>query len=143
MFYRIGEIVQSRQSKIWLQPDIFFKLTNLYKSHQRCIEILHGFSYRVIRERKEEITKAKLNNNDLTLANNNDKSYTPQPREDEVVFGKKKRLAFLDLLIEASQNGTVLSNDDIREEVDTFMFEVFMTIFNQSMYLKKNIFAGT
>lgn len=118
---RIGEIVQSRQSKIWLQPDFIFKLTNLYKSHQRCIDILHGFSYRVIRERKEEITKAKLNNNDATLPNKND--CAPQ-QDDEIVFGKKKRLAFLDLLIEASQNGTVLSNDDIREEVDTFMFEV-------------------
>lgn len=127
--FRIGEIVQTRQVKVWYHPEFIFRMTQLYKDHENCINVLHGFSNRVIRERKAEIAEQNNNNN-----NNNNNSGSMQnlnlqeeleaDKFEVVDFPRKKRLAFLDLLITASKNGTELSDEDIREEVDTFMFEV-------------------
>ncbi|XP_043267107.1 cytochrome P450 4c3 isoform X2 [Venturia canescens] len=108
--YEIGNIIHTRQAIFLYRPDCLFRLTSLYKRHQECVKVLHNFSYKVIAERRVEIEREKTN------------LHADGQLVDEAT-GTKNRLAFLDLLIEASKNGTVLSNDDIREEVDTFMFE--------------------
>ena len=43
-------------------------------------------------------------------------------------MGKKQKLAFLDLLVEASKGGTVLSDFDIREEVTLMMVVVVVVV---------------
>lgn len=121
--YRIGSIVLNRQAKFWMQSDFIFKMTDDYKRHEECIKILHGFSYRVIRERKEHIKMEQAKQNAIDMNNNNNLVLDENGNviDDEEELGKKKRLAFLDLLITASGNGSVLTDEDIREEVDTFV----------------------
>ncbi|KAK4308911.1 hypothetical protein Pmani_019435 [Petrolisthes manimaculis] len=122
--YRIGALVQQRQARPWLQSDLLYRLIGSSKEHDACLKILHGFSYGTIRSRRIEFQKEKTNK----LAKHMD---------DEII-GKKRRLAFLDLLLEYSEEGKGLSDEDIREEVDTFMFEGHDTTaaaINWSLYL--------
>ncbi|KAE8742608.1 Cytochrome P450 CYP4, partial [Frankliniella occidentalis] len=94
-----------RLVKPWLYPDATFYATPYGWSFSRALKVLHGLTTSVIQKRKgihtEELLKIQ------------------QPAED----GTKLRVAFLDQLLLANQNGAGLSDMDIQEEVDTFMFE--------------------
>ncbi|EAA06725.5 AGAP000193-PA [Anopheles gambiae str. PEST] len=111
---KIGEIMLNRLQKLWLHPDIIFRCTRQYREQQKCLDILHRFSYRMITERRSIIQTGSVvkqaNTEDGLDANNNNCEGTG-----------RKQLAFLDLLIEASDGGRILSDTDIREEVDTFI----------------------
>lgn len=83
----------------------FFPLTPNYYKEKRALKVLHSHTDQVIEKRIEH---SKFNReNNVT----NESSANPKP-------------AFLDLLIQATIDDKPLSRLDIREEVDTFMFEV-------------------
>lgn len=106
---RISSITIQRGPRIWLHPDLIFYSTNYGKEYKKHLSVLHGFTEKVIQERK--------------LARKDRRASTPNTEND---VGTKKREAFLDLLLEASGDGqsAKLTDLELREEVDTFMFEV-------------------
>ncbi|KAJ9600115.1 hypothetical protein L9F63_009591, partial [Diploptera punctata] len=104
----LSEIVIKRLFRPWLHPDFIFKMSNIGRRAAVCLDILHSYVDKVIAE-KRALLKTEKNKS--------------QPHEDEEEMGIKKRKAFLDLLLEASDDGKMLTDEELREEVDTFMFE--------------------
>ncbi|XP_026829551.1 cytochrome P450 4C1-like [Ooceraea biroi] len=113
----ISEIIIYRFLRPWYQYDTIFWFTPKYKQQVKCLKILHGFTEKIITERKRyhETTGGRYLNFENTA------------EFDDMTGSRKKRLAMLDLMIAASNNNQ-MSDSDIREEVDTFMFEGHDTV---------------
>nr|CAH0105057.1 unnamed protein product [Daphnia galeata] len=116
--YMMSEIVAARQSRPWIQPNFLFQMSEYSTKQRKVLGVLHGFTDDVIRRRKME---RKQQNHDHATENIEHHQFVQ--KEDDSFVPKKKRLALLDLLLDVSVDGEVLSDLDIREEVDTFMFE--------------------
>lgn len=102
--YRMSDIITRRQRMPWYWPDIVYKYFGEGREHNRSLKILHSFTESVIHERSDHL------------------NYIESDSESDQ--GMKKRKAFLDMLLKATdENGKNLTNKDIQEEVDTFMFE--------------------
>ncbi|NXW20778.1 CP4V2 protein, partial [Circaetus pectoralis] len=108
--YRMSDLIQQRQKSPWLWPDLVYMLFKEGREHERNLKVLHNFTDTVIAEKAAELENTKQTKCDT------DGNYEES--------GSKKRKAFLDMLLSATDDeGNKLSYRDIREEVDTFMFE--------------------
>ncbi|KOX74847.1 Cytochrome P450 4c3 [Melipona quadrifasciata] len=97
----LASISQRRFLDVWMSFDLIFKLTTWGRRHDHALRVTQGFINKIIAERKAE-WKAKTGGN-----------FYERPH---------KRQALLDLLLELSKDGKILTDDDIRDEVNTFMF---------------------
>ncbi|XP_072402554.1 cytochrome P450 4C1-like [Diabrotica undecimpunctata] len=88
-----------------LDPSLYPLTINYYKE-LKVIKVLHDHTDSVINRKIEEVKKSEEKNHNYV--------------DDD---GVKRKFAFLDLLLKSNINGKPLSKADIREEVDTFMFE--------------------
>lgn len=101
-------ILSSRNFDVFLRNEFLFKLSKMGRRQKEVLKILHGFTDNVIISRRAELSNKSNANDDVNA-------------EDDI--GVKKKLALLDVLLQSTIDGQPLTNLDIREEVDTFMFE--------------------
>ncbi|KAI9563477.1 hypothetical protein GHT06_010940 [Daphnia sinensis] len=106
--YRFTQILMERFAKPWLAVDVIFHFSKQGREHRRLLTTLHSFTRNVIKQRRQS-----LENNPTQFI------------DDEDIKPKGKRRALLDLLlaVEADETNAGLSDQDIQEEIDTFMFE--------------------
>lgn len=103
----IGKCIVYRLTRTWLYLDFMFNLSKVAYIQKIAVKDLHKFTTQIIQERKEYMQINNINNWMV----------------DDEVYGKKSRLAMLDLLLDQEKKGSI-DMEGIREEVDTFMFEV-------------------
>ena len=104
----LSQIIHIRTFDVLMRYDLFFKFSKYYKRQKEMLKILHGYTDEVIASRRQELVNSMQNDKSGSI--------------DEE-FGIKRKTAFLDMLLQATIDGEPLTNLEIREEVDTFMFE--------------------
>ncbi|XP_037960748.1 cytochrome P450 4d1 isoform X2 [Teleopsis dalmanni] len=108
----ISTVMHKRMFDILYRFDLTYKFTKLAQEEKKALNVLHSFTEKIIVQRREEILKAQEN-----------KTKSSEKNEDITDVGAKRKMAFLDILLQSEVDGKPLTNLDIREEVDTFMFE--------------------
>lgn len=109
----------NRFFNVYLRFDIVWNISQQSRMQQAILKVLHQFTDNVIRERRLKLN-GMMNNNSIESIND---------------IGIKQRRAFIDILLNSTIDGEPLSDKDIREEVDTFMFEVNLPDSNVIMHL--------
>ncbi|XP_053258391.1 cytochrome P450 4V2-like isoform X1 [Podarcis raffonei] len=108
--YRMTDLIYKRQRSPWFWSDLLYLMFRQGREHHRILKILHNFTDNVIAEKAHELKIQEQHKSEVV--GNGEQSK------------RKVRRAFLDMLLNATDDdGNKMSYLDIREEVDTFMFE--------------------
>ncbi|XP_055711730.1 cytochrome P450 4d10-like [Phlebotomus papatasi] len=123
----ITNVIHLRMFDFLLRPEPFFKISRIARREKKAIKVLHDFTDRVIVARR----------NELLQSGKQDNNYNRYTGDDGL--GIKKKMALLDVLLQSTVDGKPLTNMDIREEVDTFMFAGHDTTTSGISFLLYNI----
>lgn len=112
----LSSILYWRMFNVFVNIDALFRLTSTSRRFDELVKKSWNFTLNMIDKRR------KINEDTMRTTGSGE-------QEDET-FGRRKR-ALLDTLLDARIDGKLLTDDDIREEVDTFTFAVSNAINTQ------------
>ncbi|XP_012539146.2 cytochrome P450 4C1 isoform X2 [Monomorium pharaonis] len=106
----VSDLMFDRFFTPWYWIDWLYFSLPVGKKMKSRIDILHKFATEIINKKK---TERQLESDHTEVKN----------EDDDMNIGKKKRKAFLDLLLDQNEKtDTPLTDDELRSQVDTFMF---------------------
>ncbi|XP_019648008.1 PREDICTED: phylloquinone omega-hydroxylase CYP4F2-like [Branchiostoma belcheri] len=101
--YELSDLTMRRGRSLILRSDLIYALSSDGRRYRKACKLVHEYAERIIAERQETLK---------------------QRGTDEKTTKDKKYLDFLDILLKArDEDGNGLTDAEIRDEVDTFMFE--------------------
>ncbi|RZC31808.1 cytochrome P450 monooxygenase CYP4G7, partial [Asbolus verrucosus] len=133
-------ILHFRHARPWMTLDFIFSFTKMFRDQTEFLKIIHSLTDKVIKRKKKDyfdrtqegesslyniaVKETEEDQKKGQQGHNFGSALRDDLDENDESVGEKKRLAFLDFMVEASQTeGNKLSDEEIREEVNTIMFE--------------------
>ncbi|XP_062552021.1 cytochrome P450 4d2-like [Armigeres subalbatus] len=102
----VSEIIFWRMFDAVYNNDFMFKFSSKFRPYKKYLTTIREFTMSIITKRKNALV---------------DKSGENLPIDD-ALLGSKRKMALLDVLMRTNIDGQPLTDEEIREEVDTFMF---------------------
>lgn len=104
-----------------------FRFSKLRQKEANALRVINGFVDEVIRKRRQELIE-NVNNNE---------NATADTATDDIGISRKKR-TLLDILLQSTIDDKPLSDEDIHEEVNVFMFGVRVSFWAYFLFPPSN-----
>lgn len=116
--FRLTANISVRFSNMWKRSEILYSIFAHAEKKRvdELVKIVHAFTDDIIIKRRNKLLATEQQPIDAQKISDDDR------------IGGSKKMALLDILLQANVDNEPLTNEQIRAEVDTFMFAVSIQI---------------